>query len=250
MITPFNPVQLIDSLDGHVRASYRCQHGGDRPAALSCLLFSGGSILAGGVRTLYSCDIVRPDRKGEPFLTCRGSVTAVIGDEDHSVVGVGLSTGATLFSDLRSREIVTDLAFHQHAVDAIAWSDQKVFTAARLENTVFGFDLRNPLLPEFSVETVRRSSRLISVSAFGQALAVGNEAEPASVVQIDSLVTTRVGEGPTPVIAISRANGAIAVASGSHVLLEGEEEDEVDVSFVPCLSLFSLLPCSAPSIPS
>jgi hypothetical protein len=250
MITPFNPVQLVDSVDGHIRASYRCQYGGDRPAALSCLLFSGNSILAGGVRTLYSCEIVRPDRHGHSIFNCRGSVTSLIGDEVHSAIGLGLSTGDLVFLDLRSNKPIIELSFHHHAVDVIAWNDTKFFTSARLEGTIFGSDLRNPGIPECTVMTIRKSSRLVSLSVFQRWLAIGNEEDRGSILRIDELERepTRVGIGPTPVIAIAPETGIIAVASGCHKIIQKEDEDgeedddELDVSFEPRLARFEIIP--------
>jgi hypothetical protein len=237
MVTAFNPVQLIDSLDGHVRASYLC------PSVVSCLLFSGGSILAGGARSLYSCDIVRNGSKGEMIVKCRGSVTALVGDESHTAIGLGLSTGMVQFVDLRSHKVVAELGYHRHAVDAIVWDDRSFFTSAKLEGTVFGFDLRSPGIPECSVLTGRKTSRLVGMSLCGQWLGLGNEDGPGSIFRRDGIGEDpeRVGVGPTPLVALAPGTGKIAVASGCHTIVPNEEDDS-DISFEPRLVRFEVLP--------
>jgi hypothetical protein len=140
--------------------------------------------------------------------------------------------------------VIVELAFHTHAVDAIAWNDTKVFTSARLEGTVFGFDLRNPGIPECTITTTRKSSRIVSLSLFRNWLAVGNEEGEAAIVGIENLEEepVMVGNGATPVVEMDPSVGTIAVASGGHLVVGGEEEDGPDVAFEPRLSQFQILP--------
>jgi len=242
-VCPFNPIQLLDSLDGHVRACYRCKQNGDQPAAISSLLFSGNSILAGGIRALFECDIVRCDFIGTPIVKCRGSIISLIGDEHHSAIGLSLSTGEVVFVDALSKEVIISLPIHKHAIDSMCWNDQKFMTSARLENQVFGFDLRNPVIPEFELKTSRLSSRFVSLSSSGDLFAVGNEEKEANVYRLSAIESEplQVGTGRTSLAVLAENGRKLAVASGGFVFTAGQEEDDSDASFRPKLEAFSVM---------
>jgi hypothetical protein len=242
-VCPFYPIQLIDSLDGHVRSCYRCQQGGDRPAPICSLLFSGSSILAGGVRTLFECNIVRCDVLGRSIVSCRGSVVSLLGDDRHSAICLGLSTGEVLIVDAATRQPVLSLAPHEHAVDSVCWNGDKFMSSARLEDTVFGFDLRSPAAPEFRLVTARRSSRFVSLESAADVVVLGSEEQQAAVYRLCDLAEQpdMVGSGRTPIAAIDGAGEKIAAASGGFVFVQGEEEDDSDASFEPKLEAFSVI---------
>ena len=194
------------------------------------------------MRRLFECDIVRSDVPGRPVVSCQGSVVSLLGDDRHSVICLGLSTGKVLMVDAATRQPVLSLAPHEHAVDSVCWTGDRFMSSARLEDKVFAFDLRNPVAPEFELVTARRSSRFVSLESAAGVVVVGNEEQQAAVYRLCDVAEQpyRVGRGRTPVAAIDRAGQKIAAASGGFVFIPGEEEDDSDASFEPRLEAFSV----------
>ena len=241
-VCPFCPIQLIDSNDGHIRASYRCQYGGDRAASLTSLMFNGSSIIAGGTKTLFMCDISRPDQYGIPVLKCPGSILSITGSETSAGMSIGLTSGDLIIVDSRTYQCVLNLKFHNHGLDSQRWINNCLITSARLENEIYSIDIRSPNIPSYHFETERKTSRYISLSSNVKYLIIGNEGNKAEIYDIENDFKNIgcVGNGPTPLGVISPKNNIICAASGAFKIIESEEEEYNDVSFEPCLEQFGL----------
>lgn len=234
---PFYPVQLVDSVDGHVRASYKCVSGGDQLAAVCSLAFHGSAILAGSTKCLFECDITRPDRAATVAMNCHGSILTM--KESESVLVMGLSTGGIAFVDPRNYECAFELSFHSHAVDAIDINGYMMLSSAKLESDVYGVDLRQPSVPLVRFETARQSSRYVSVSSTTEYIALGSEAGPAIVYNTSGDAIGSIGSGPTPLAVFERNSSQIVYASGEFELITDEEEE--DVEYGPHLREFAIL---------
>ncbi|OHT03250.1 hypothetical protein TRFO_29453 [Tritrichomonas foetus] len=242
-VCPFNPIFLIDSISGRIRSSYRCQFNGDRPASLTTVCFNGASILAGGTRNLYECDIQRSDRLGEPAIECPGSVMSISPHPTSACIAVGVSTGDIVFIDSRNYQVLENEKFHLHSIDQIEWyGDFFVFSSARLENEVIGIDTRMPAVPSIVVETNRKSSRPVSLSIGDDLLFVGNENSEALVFDLknEAKLIGKVGDEETPYAVYNKVLKKVVAASGKHVIVENEEEDEIDVTYEPKLKTFGV----------
>ena len=238
MVVPFCPIQLIDSRDGHVRASYRCQYGGDRPASVTSVLFSGDSIVAGSTKSLFRCEITRSDKLGVIVTRVRGSILS-LATAPSGIIAGGTSVGEVVLIDPRDWSICGTCAPHEHGVDVVASnsSKQKLFTSAKLENQVFMYDLRMPAVPELSLETHRTSSRYVSVSSAGDLVALGSEEGPSRVFSIGSLDSRSHGDGPTPIAELSLSGDRLALASGEWILTDTDD----DADFSPHLRKFQII---------
>lgn len=257
-VMPFHPIQLVDSNSGRIRSKYQCQYN-NYPASLTSIVFNGSSLLTGGTRTLYECQIQRSDLLGQPVIECPGSVMSIVPNPISAYIALGISTGDIVFIDSRNYQIIFSEKFHNHAVDQITWANSSsstdlIFTSARLENEVIGIDTRMPNVPFAVVETTRKSSRSISLS-FGNfddkhTLLVGNEESEAKMFDINEEIQliNDFGEGPTPLAYYNDKKNVIAVASGKHEIVEDEydySDDENNISngnvrFEPKLNLFGL----------
>lgn len=235
--TPSYPVRLMDSVDGHVRASYKCTSRDGQLASVCSLAFHGNSIYAGATKCLFECDITRPGRTANVVLRCRGSILTL--KDCDSMLVMGLSTGDIAFVDIRSFECPFECSFHEHGVDAIELNGNLMLSSAKLENEVYGVDLRQPSVPFLQFETVRESSRYISISSYNESILIGNEGEEAVVYDVNGTKTRSVGNGPTPLAAFDCSSGRIAYASGVFELIDDNEEE--DATYEPKLREMNII---------
>ncbi|KAK8893882.1 Telomerase Cajal body protein 1 [Tritrichomonas musculus] len=259
-IVPFQPIQLVDSNSGRIRSMYHCQYN-NYPASLTSVVFNGGSLLAGGTRTLFECPIQRSGCLGKPVIECPGSVMTITSHPVSAYLALGISTGDIVFIDSRNYQVIFSDKFHNHAVDQIAWTNSSsfssqdiVFLSARLENEVIGLDTRMPNIPITVIETKRNTSRIISLSCSNYEndkcfLFVGNEEEGAKVLDIkaDTQLLGSIGNGPTPLAVYNKKMNVVAVASGKHEIIENEydysdddNEKNIEVTFEPKLNSFQI----------
>ena len=146
-VCPHYPIELIDAGDGHQRGAYICQSGSDSTASLTCLAFCGASILAGCSRCIFSCDIVRQDRKGSMAAKFSGTALSIGCHPTAGVLASGTSTGDALLLDSRSFQQVC--SWHpwrgSHGIDSVVWADENLLLcSARLEDTVCALDVWQP----------------------------------------------------------------------------------------------------------
>lgn len=233
-VCPFCPVELIDSLDGHIRAQYRVQYNGDQPASIASLEFLGNYILAGGTKTIYACDMIQGNTT--TAYKCPGSVLSL--SSNSSYVAAGLSTGKVDFIDSRNFSQIVQTDFHRHGVDNICWVENYVLTSAKLEDDVAVIDTRNTVLPLCFLKTSRKSSRYISISYAGNNIVIGNESGPAAVYDKELNKVGDVGQKSTPIAEISK-DDFILVASGSFEQIRDEDLGIIDyqpklLSFTVC----------------
>ena len=233
---PRCPVQLIDGVDGHVRASYRCHYGGDRMASVTSVLFSGDGIVAGSTKSLFRCAITRSDQLGEVVVRVQGSILALAACES-GVIAAGTSIGEVILVDPRNWEILGSSSAHDHGVDVVQVNKTKLLSSAKLENRVFMYDLRMPSLPELSLETCRKSSRYVSVSSAGDHIALGSEDGPARLFSISSIdpISTH-GTGTTPIAELNPTGNRLALASGDWLITDTDASAE----FSPHLRAFNI----------
>ncbi|EAX95958.1 hypothetical protein TVAG_114690 [Trichomonas vaginalis G3] len=236
-VCPFFPVELIDSLDGHIRAQYRCQYGGDRPASIASLEFLGNSILAGGSKTLYQCDMIKGDNFGTPIYNCKGSILSLATHPSSNFLAAGKSTGKVSFLDARNYTDVLEVDFHNHGVDSICWVDHFLLSSAKLENEVIILDTRTPSVPFGFIKIERKSSRYISISYSGDNIVVGSEGSNALIYDKEFNKIGQVGENPTPIVEISK-DSYILAASGTFQQIS--DEDIGVIEFRPILKSFSV----------
>jgi len=225
MIVPLYPIELVDSNDGHVRAIYRCQYGGDQPASLACLGFYGSYIIAGGTKTMFFADITRPGRISDTPYHCSGSILSLATHCDSSIIAAGTSTGSLRVIDGRSFQEAFNESYHIHGVDSIIWSNNILFSSSRLSDTIIGLDIRNPDTVYMKLSTFRSSSRKISMSATNNIICVGNEGEEAHMYDISGNLLSSIGSGPTPIIEVSCYESIVA-ASGSFQVIENDDIPE------------------------
>lgn len=238
MVCPFYPIKLIDSNDSHVRSIYQCQYGGDRLASITSLAFSGGSILAGSTKTLFQCDIIRSDKKGFPKLECTGSVLSISTHLSSPCIALGLSTGKSVLIDSRSYEPLYEFNAHNHGVDSLAFADNLLFSSAKLENNVYGFDLRAPEKQHTIITTNRNTSRHISLSSKENYLSVGNEKDKAILYMLNSSTIEMVGNPHSTIIELNPKHNDILCSSGQFMIKEQQFDEDFEVEYVPILDEF------------
>ena len=100
-------------------------------------------------------------------------------------------------------------------------------TSAKLENEVYCVDLRQPSMPLLQFETLRESSRYVSVSSYNESIVIGNEGGEAVIYDTTGTQVKCVGNGPTPLAVFGNNSGKIAYASGAFELIEDDEEEDI-----------------------
>ena len=171
------PVHLHDAVTGKIRASFCERNRLDEPVDFNALCFSGdgGSIFAGAFDAITVWDVGRPGYTGNSLWrreknghsnqsTFKGLVTdlqcAPVGCSTSSMLAAGSTAGVVGVFHQNTGEPLFTFTGHKDGITRVQWSPcgTYLYSAARKDDSIMCWDVRNSSSSQGTVYTMRRNS--------------------------------------------------------------------------------------------